>query len=128
MPGIAVLTAFLLVLASIAVLVMYVQHIGQALRVSALIELVGEDTRALSTACTRTRERPLATRPATGDRARRHPASSRRRRRRPRRGGAPRRLRLELVPALGEFVPAEAPLFRVHGEPAGPDEDRLRRR
>ena len=46
-PGIAVLAAFLLVLASIAVLVMYVQHIGQALRVSALIELVGKDTRAL---------------------------------------------------------------------------------
>ena len=38
---------FLLVLASIAVLVIYVQHIGQALRVSALIELVGKDTREL---------------------------------------------------------------------------------
>ena len=46
-PGIAVLTGFLLVLASIAVLVIYVQHIGQALRVSALIELVGADTRKL---------------------------------------------------------------------------------
>src|SRR3954449_12442480 len=46
-PGIAVVTAFLLVLASISVLVIYVQHIGQALRVSALIELVGKDTRAL---------------------------------------------------------------------------------
>jgi uncharacterized membrane protein len=44
-PGIAVLAAFVLVLTSIAVLVIYVQHIGQALRVSALIELVGEDTR-----------------------------------------------------------------------------------
>src|SRR3954447_18931610 len=46
-PGIAVLTAFVLVLASIAVLVIYVQHIGQALRVSALVELVGDDTRGL---------------------------------------------------------------------------------
>src|SRR5690349_14543631 len=46
-PGIAVLTAFVLVLASIAVLVIYVQHLGQALRVSALVELVGHDTRAL---------------------------------------------------------------------------------
>ena len=46
-PGIAVLTAFLLVLVSIAVLVVYVHHIGQALRVSALIELVGKDTREL---------------------------------------------------------------------------------
>ena len=32
---------------SIAVLVVYVHHIGQALRVSALIELVGKDTRKL---------------------------------------------------------------------------------
>src|SRR3954447_9287636 len=46
-PGVAVLTSFVLVLASIAVLVVYVQHIGQALRVSALIELVGNDTRVL---------------------------------------------------------------------------------
>ena len=39
--------ALLLVLASIAVLDIYVHHIGQALRVSALIELVGDDTRKL---------------------------------------------------------------------------------
>jgi len=29
------------------------------------------------------------------------------------------------VPALGEFIPAGAPLFRVHGEPDALDEDRL---
>ena len=46
-PGIAVVTAFILVLVSIAVLVIYVHHIGQALRVSALIELVGDETRTL---------------------------------------------------------------------------------
>ncbi len=46
-PGVAVITAFVLVLASIAVLVMYVHHTGLALRVSALIELVGKDTRKL---------------------------------------------------------------------------------
>jgi uncharacterized membrane protein len=46
-PGIAVVTAFVLVLVSIAVLVMYVHHIGQSLRVSSLIELVGKDTRKL---------------------------------------------------------------------------------
>ena len=46
-PGVAVLTAFTLVLVSIAVLVIYVHHIGQALRVSALIELVGDETRTL---------------------------------------------------------------------------------
>ena len=41
-PGIAVATSYLLVLASIAALVIYVHHIGQSLRVSALIELVGQ--------------------------------------------------------------------------------------
>ncbi|CAN5846167.1 hypothetical protein BH20CHL5_BH20CHL5_08210 [soil metagenome] len=46
-PGSAVVTAFVLVLISIAVLVIFVHHIGQALRVSALIELVGKDTRKL---------------------------------------------------------------------------------
>jgi uncharacterized membrane protein len=127
-PGIAILTGFLLVLASIAVLVIYVQHIGQALRVSALIELVGKDTRALLDRVYPDEGEVLADEP-----------------------GEPRVVRaatsgvvtaigseqlveearradceLELVPALGEFVPADAPLFRVRGEPVGLDEDRLR--
>ena len=38
---------FVLALASIATLVMYVHHVGQALRVSALVELAGSDTRKL---------------------------------------------------------------------------------
>jgi len=46
-PGVALATSYLLVLASIAALVIYVHHLGQALRVSALIELVGHDTRKL---------------------------------------------------------------------------------
>ena len=33
---------------------------------------------------------------------------------------------LELVPALGEFVSADGPLFRVHGAAAAVDEGRLR--
>ncbi len=46
-PGLAVAVAFVLVVVSIMVLVWYVNHIGRALRVSALIELVGHDTRKL---------------------------------------------------------------------------------
>jgi uncharacterized membrane protein len=46
-PGIAVVVAYVLVLISIAMLVLYVNHIGRSLRVSALIELVGRDTRSL---------------------------------------------------------------------------------
>ena len=128
-PGIAVLTAFTLVLASIAVLVMYVHHIGQSLRVSALIELVGKETRSLLDRKYPDKGPPLE----------------------PERGAPPvvcarksgvitgvgveqlveeaRRsvCVLELVPALGEFVPAGAPLYRVHGTPADLDEEVLHR-
>jgi uncharacterized membrane protein len=127
-PGIAVLTAFLLVLASIAVLVIYVQHIGQALRVSALIELVGKDTRALLDRVYPDQGAVLADEPgepmvvratssgvvtAIGSEQLVEEA-------------ARSDCELELVPALGEFVPADAPLFRVLGDPARLDEDRLR--
>jgi uncharacterized membrane protein len=127
-PGIAVVTAFVLVVASIAVLVIYVHHIGQALRVSALIELVGKETRKLLE-----RKYPdegptleLASGPASVV----HAAES----------GVVTAIGydelveeaarvgtvLELVPALGEFVPAGAPLFQVHGNGDRLDEKRLR--
>ena len=127
-PGIAVLAAFLLVVASIAVLVVYVQHIGQALRVSALIELVGKDTRALLDRVYPDKGESLAEEPAEPlvVRARKSGVvtgiGSEQLVEEAQRAGC----ELELVPALGEFVPADAPLFRVHGEPVGLDEDRLR--
>ena len=124
-PGVAVVTAFTLVLVSIAVLVIYVHHIGQALRVSALIELVGDETRTLLD------RRYPDKGPALDSEA----------------NGVPvvcatesgvitgigyeqlveegRRADclLELVPALGEFVPAGGTLFRVHGASTAVDED-----
>lgn len=126
-PGIAVVTAFLLVLVSIAVLVVYVHHIGQALRVSALIELVGKETRKLLDR--KYPDKGLALEPESGSapvvRARKSGVitkiGSEDLVEEARRAGC----LLELVPALGEFVPAGAPLFQVHGEPIGLDEDRL---
>ena len=126
-PGIAVVTAFVLVLLSIAVLVVYVHHIGQALRVSALIELVGDETRTLldkrypdkgpdidsqqgSLPVVRARESGVI----TGIGYEQLVEEGRR-----------ADCLLELVPALGEFVPAGGPLFRVHGESTAVDEDRL---
>ena len=126
-PGVSIVTAFVLVLVSIAVLVIYVHHIGQALRVSALIELVGKETRKLldrkypdwgpallpepgSAPVVRAKESGVVTKIGSDDLVEEA-----------RRTGC----RLELVPALGEFVPAGAPLFRVHGEPMGLDESRL---
>ena len=116
-PGVAVVTAFVLVLISIAVLVMYVHHIGQSLRVSALIELVGKDTRNLI-------DRIYPEHGGGGNLARYddHTILA------PESGvitvigheSLTEEARqadcvLELVPALGEFVLAGAPLFVVHG-------------
>ena len=126
-PGIAVVTAYVLVLASIAVLVLYVHHIGQSLRVSALIELVGADTRKLldrlypstsGAGQSRSSTDPVIRARKSGvivkighgelvEEARRADCT------------------LELVPALGIFVPADAELFRIHGEARGLDPDRL---
>ena len=46
-PGLAIVVGYVLVMISIVVLVIYVHHIGQSLRVASLIELVGSDTRKL---------------------------------------------------------------------------------
>jgi uncharacterized membrane protein len=127
-PGIAVLAAFVLVLASIAVLVIYVQHIGQALRVSALIELVGDDTRKLLDRVYPNRGEPLPTAPRGAPsivRARESGVVTTIGTEKLVEEAAGADCMLELVPALGEFVPADAPLFRVHGSPRALDEVKL---
>jgi uncharacterized membrane protein len=124
-PGIAVVTAFVLVVLSIAVLVIYVHHIGRSLRVSALIELVGRDTRALvdkvySGDLSSVEAREAGTIPA-------------------RRSGVITTIaydelveeasradcRIEMLVGIGEFVPAGAPLFRIDREVGRIDADRL---
>ena len=45
-PGLTMLVAYLLALASFAALLLYIHHIGQSLRVAGLIDLVGDDLRA----------------------------------------------------------------------------------
>jgi len=123
-PGLAVIVAYVLVVISIVTLVMYVHHIGRSLRVSALIELVGEDTRDLLEKLYPDRGPEPEPEP-DGRRVVRAPTS-----------GVVTKIGhdtlvtiakegscvLELVPALGEFVPADAPLFEVHGEPVDLDE------
>src|SRR5512132_3535937 len=113
-PGVAIVTAFVLVLVSIAVLVVYVHHIGQALRVSALIELVGDETRTLL-------ERRYPDKgPALDTQEDSLPVVSARESGVITGIGYERLIEegrradcvLELVPALGEFVPADGPLFR----------------
>ena len=111
-PGVAVVVAYLLVFASIVVLVMYVHHLGQALRVSALIELVGNNTRKLVDERYADRGEPIVDEkdvvrsPKSGVVARieTDPLVA---------IAAREDCVIELVPALGEFVPAGAPLVRV---------------
>ena len=126
-PGIAVATSYLLVLASIVALVMYVHHIGQSLRVSALIELVGDETRKLVD-----RLYPDAGPPVPVDAEAPYIVEAQE-------SGVVTMIGtdalvaeaehagcvLELVPALGAFVPAGGALFHVHGDPTGLDEKRL---
>lgn len=125
-PGLAVLVAFLLVVLSIMVLVWYVNHIGRKLRVSALIELVGADSRKLLDALypdagpPRRFERPTICAPRSGvitqvD----YPALVR--------IAAAGDCVLELKPIIGEFVPAGAPLLEIEGSPERLDEQAVAR-
>jgi uncharacterized membrane protein len=113
-PGVAVVVAFILVIVSIMVLVWYVHHIGRSLRVAALIELVGTDTRKLldklylDHGATPRFERPTVCAQRSGVITRvDHKALVR--------TAEAGECVLTLRPALGEFVPAGAPLLEILG-------------
>jgi len=117
-PGIAVAVGYLLVLTSIAMLVIYVDHIGRSLRVSALIELVGNDTRQLldeqypdNTDVGKDEELEVITAPKSGvlvsiDKERLVALATQ--------AGCV----IHVVPALGGYVPSGATLMRVDGDVA----------
>ncbi|MEP7179042.1 MAG: DUF2254 domain-containing protein [Pseudonocardiales bacterium] len=126
-PGVAVLAAFILALASIAVLVMYVHHVGQALRISALVELAGNETRRLlervypdhgpDPAEERDAHTVVATKSGVVTVVAHEQLVQTARN---------AECVLELVPSLGEYVPAGAPLFTIHGESKRVDDDTVR--
>jgi uncharacterized membrane protein len=118
-PGLSVLVAHLLMVASLVMLILFVHHSGQTMRATGLIDLVGDRTRGLIESSF-----PEAPRPATAPDAdpavvpAREPGSVVR----IDRAGlvaAARRADcvLELVPVVGDFVSGGAPLFRVHPGP-----------
>ena len=123
-PGLAVITAFVLVIVSIAVLIIYVHHIGRSLRVSSLIELVGKQTRKLLDEVypDRGEQMQLDAHVIT---ARRSGVVTAIAHKTLVEAATDGNCILELLPALGEFVPAGAVLFEVHGSPATVDEDRV---
>src|SRR5690606_1821270 len=112
----AIVLAFVLIIVSIMVLVLYVNHIGRKLRAGSLIEAVGGQIRAKLDELYP--ERLTDEREPSGvlcaarsgvllhidhvhlvDLARRAAVE------------------LHVVPALGDFVPAGAPLVRIKGQP-----------
>jgi uncharacterized membrane protein len=125
-PGLAILVSYVLVIVSVVVLVLYVHHIGRSLRVSALIELVGTDTRALldlqyphrlnsgrsaETDNTIAADRSGVVTALDADRLVSLAEDA--------------DCVLEMVPPLGAFVPAETPLFHVAGDMRRLDVDRV---
>src|SRR6476469_1161312 len=112
-PGLAIVVSYVLVLVSIVVLVLYVHHIGRSLRVSALIELVGSDTRRLLDDVYPADEEFMAADQICSPRSgvlvhidhERLVAAARE-----------ADCILELVPAMGEYVAAGTPLLRVDGD------------
>jgi uncharacterized membrane protein len=116
-PGLTVLITYLLAVASLAVLVLYVSHAGQRLRASGLIDLVGDELHVQI--------------------GRRFPAGGRRPPLAPDVVAAPAPgvvtgidtnglvataasagCALELCARMGDFVARDAPLLRVHGADA----------
>lgn len=127
-PGLSVVVTFGLVIVDIVVLVIYIHHIGRALRVSALIELVGTSTRSLTDEIY-----PDAFKGEPHE-ADPHIILSKK-------SGVLSMIGHEqvveaavdadvvitLIPALGQFVPAGAPLARVEGATAAEvDESKVR--
>ncbi|MGY1805614.1 DUF2254 domain-containing protein [Blastococcus sp. SYSU D00922] len=111
-PGVSMLLCYLLVFASIVVLILFVHHAGQGLRVAGLIDLVGDRSREFivrqhgdSPVVSAGRNEIVATEPGNVIRVDR-----------PALVAAARRADcvLELVPVVGDFVVGGAPVFRVH--------------
>ena len=115
-PGVAIIVAFVLIIVSIMVLVLYVNHIGRKLRAASLIEAVSDQIR-------KKLDEIYPEYLAEGDESPEVLFA-------PRSGvllhidhprliDLARQADVELVvlPALGDFVPAGAPLLRIKGQP-----------
>jgi uncharacterized membrane protein len=125
-PGLAIVVAYVLIVISIMVLVSYVHHIGQTLRVASLIDSVGNETRELlDKLYPRHPTDAEATEPELpdGEPVQVIPAPSPGVVYRADRDELMARAReadavVVLVPRIGDFVPGGAPVLEVYG----PDE------
>ena len=124
-PGVTVMTALVLAVASVFALFVFVNHAGQQLRVGALVDLVGDELRGqLERRFPRARDVRedasvlLSRRSGNVIHCERDALVAE-----ARRAGCT----IELVPMMGDFVARGAPLVRVQGDGAGLDRERVRR-
>jgi uncharacterized membrane protein len=117
LPGLSILLAETLMLASVIALILYVHQAGQSMRVGGLIDLVGDQTREMVRATYPEPNAPLAD--VAGEDVIASPGA-----------GVVYRIEydalveearvadvaLELVPAMGDFIASGAPLLRIRGE------------
>lgn len=124
-PGLAVLVALALAVISTMVLIAYTHHVGQTLRVAALVESIGDETRAVIEKgyCEGIPEPDVdggrfVVAPHSGVIFRLDE---------PRLVKVAQRADCTLIglPAVGDFVPRGAPLFRVDGDPSGLEPKRV---
>lgn len=118
-PGVSLLVAYTLMVSSAVALVLFVHHASQSLRVAGLIDLVGDETREavphefpdLLDGPTVDADPAMIVAPDAGNVVR---IQADELVELARRSGCA----LEVVPAMGDFVPRGAPLVRVHGDPS----------
>jgi uncharacterized membrane protein len=115
-PGLSVLLSYVLIVASVAGLVLFIHHAGQSIRVAGLIDLVGDTTRAELDRLYPDRA------PGAGGPSEPNLIA-------PQESGnvigvdeaglvalaRDEDCMLELLPAMGDFVACDEPLLRVHG-------------
>ena len=125
-PGVTVVISYALTLSSLVVLVLYVNRAGLSLRVSALIDLVGDKLRdQLKEDFSERLGAPKADDPSliSASEAGEVVLIDRRRLIEAAKGAGGV---LEVVPAMGDFVPVGAPLIRIRGDGGRLDRDELR--
>jgi uncharacterized membrane protein len=112
-PGLAAVVGYALILSAIVTLVLYVHHTAQSIRVGGLIGLVGDETRGEVERLYQASEEPaddpsVVPAPEYGVVVKLHHRAL---------VAIAKRADcvLEMVPAMGDFVPRGAPLLRVRG-------------
>src|SRR5918994_2482693 len=125
-PGLAIIVAFALVVRSIIVLILYTNHIGQSLRVAALIESVGSEIRELVDELyddqgvdplDQDNDSILASQSGVVFHVDYDQLVE---------AAEAADCVLVMVPTTGDFVPASAPLFDVRGNPRALDREKVR--